>query len=217
MGGALPTSVDLKVLHIICSRLCHDLVGPVGAVNNGLELMREFGADDAESMDLVSGSAAQLSARLQYFRVAYGLASGAARSVADVRGLAAPWFETEGIALDWPGGEHDAKSLDIVGIKVILNTLVMAKECLVREGGVAVTMTPNSGGLRLVATVSGPGARLKDELAEGLAPELSIDDLTPRNVQGYFTRMLASDTGGDIEVSCETDRVAFAATIPLDE
>lgn len=213
----MSNSVDLKVLHIICSRLCHDLVGPVGAVNNGMELMREFGADDAESMELVAGSAAQLSARLQFFRVAYGLASGAARSVADVRDLAAPWFQTEGVELGWPRGEHDGRGLDLVGIKVILNTLLMAKECLIREGSVSVAMDARDGGMSLRVTAEGPGARLKDDLAEGLSPDLAVEDLTPRNVQGYFTRALASQVGQDIDVVNQSGQVVFATTVPLDE
>lgn len=208
--------VDLTVLHLLCSRLCHDLVGPVGAISNGLELMREFGADDDESMELVNGSAAQLSSRLQLFRVAYGMASGAARSVADVRGLVQPWCEAEHVSLDWPSDANDAAALSLTGIKLVLNTVLLGKECLVRDGGLAVALTADGGGMRLVVTASGPGARIKDEVAEGLSPDLTVERLTPRNVQGYFTRLLAGTTGGDLDVTSETDRIAFTASVPVE-
>ncbi len=209
--------VDLAVLHLLCSRLCHDLVGPVGAISNGLELMREFGDQDDESMELVGGSAAQLSARLQLFRVAYGMASGAARSVGDVRGLVKPWCEIEGMTLDWPQDAQDGTPLSLTGIKLVLNTALLAKECLVRDGGLVVSLAPEGGAMRMTLAAAGPGARLKDEVAEGLSPDLAIDALTPRNVQGYFTRILARAVGGDLEVSSEPDRVSFAAAVPLEE
>jgi len=212
----MSVSVDLAVLHLLCSRLCHDLVGPVGAISNGLELMREFGAQDDESMELVGDSAAQLSARLQLFRVAYGMASGAARSVADVRGLVKPWCETEGITLDWPPGGQDGTALSLTGIKLVLNTALLAKECLVRDGGLSVSLVPEGGEMRMTLVAAGPGARVKEEVAEGLSPDLAVDALTPRNVQGYFTRILARAAGGDLDVSSEPDRVGFVAPVPLE-
>ena len=74
-------SVDLRVLELVCSRICHDLVSPVGAVNNGIELIREMADDDApssglesEALALIAHSAEQGSRRLRVLRIAYGAA-----------------------------------------------------------------------------------------------------------------------------------------------
>ena len=72
-------TIELRVAELLASRLCHDLISPVGAVNSGIELMTEFGDGvDSESMQLVSTSAKLASEKLQFFRIAYGNAGSGA-------------------------------------------------------------------------------------------------------------------------------------------
>lgn len=209
-------TVDIRVLHLLCSRLCHDLVGPVGAISNGLELIREFDSADTEALELVGGSAAQLSARLQLYRVAYGMATGAARSVAEMRALVEPWCRLEDVALSWPNGPVDGSALTLRGIKVVLNLIVLGRECLVRQGSLTVALEPKGDTLAAIVTAEGPGAKLKDEIAEGLEPTLTPDELTPRTVQGFYTRALVEADGQSITVDTGPDRVIFASQVALD-
>ena len=126
----MTVSIDLRVLHLLCSRLCHDLVGPVGAINNGVELVREFGAgNDEEAMDLVASSASQAAERLKFFRVAYGMAAGTARTVRDAGGLTDAIIETGRMTLDWPADEGIAATeLNEGSIKLLLNMVLLAAE-----------------------------------------------------------------------------------------
>jgi hypothetical protein len=71
-------SIDARLLELISARLCHDLVGPVSAIGNGVELVTEFGEDmRGEALALIAQSAAEAANRLQFFRIAFGSAAGA--------------------------------------------------------------------------------------------------------------------------------------------
>jgi len=69
--------VDVRVAQLLCSRLCHDLVSPIGAVNAGLELLEEAADDDGRALGLITTSAAEAARRLAFYRVAFGLGVGA--------------------------------------------------------------------------------------------------------------------------------------------
>src|SRR5690606_41540875 len=87
----MTVTVELRVLHLLCARLCHDLVGPVGAISNGIELVQEFGADmEKDAFDLIAGSAKRVASEVQFFRAADGLAAGVAAAVADAGSLTTP-------------------------------------------------------------------------------------------------------------------------------
>jgi histidine phosphotransferase ChpT len=200
----MTVTVELRVLHLLCARLCHDLVGPVGAISNGIELVQEFGADmEKDAFDLISGSAKRVASELQFFRVAYGMAAGMATTVADVRTLAAPYIEGGRVKLDWPARPDDKTT--VIGdnpVKLALNMTLLGVEALARGGtlkvGIALTPKP------LITVVSaGEGVRLEEETRKAMDGTASVADLTPRSVQGYFTARLADTVGGAL--ACESD------------
>ncbi|MBE0532481.1 MAG: hypothetical protein IH626_16775, partial [Rhodospirillales bacterium] len=81
--------IDLRVAQLLCSRVCHDLIGPVGAVASGIELMGEDGSMAEDAMALIVKSSAQASRRLAFFRTAFGLGGATGpRAVAEARDLA---------------------------------------------------------------------------------------------------------------------------------
>ena len=76
-------------------------------------------------------------------------------------------------------------------------------------------MDPASGGLAVSVTAAGPGAKLREEAAPALRPDVPVGDLTPRNVQGYFTRVLARRAGAELAVyTAQSDRLVFSVTLP---
>src|SRR5258708_19826022 len=94
---------DLQFAELMAARLCHDLVGPIGAVANGVELLTDGGSGDAEVTGLIAVSARQATRRLQWFRVAFGSASGLPTSAmfGETRRLAQGLFEGGRGTLDW--------------------------------------------------------------------------------------------------------------------
>jgi histidine phosphotransferase ChpT len=95
--------MDIRVAELLCSRLCHELVSPVGAINNGVELIEEMGEDMAEeAIALISHSAGQAARRLRLLRLAYGAAGGeGAVGFADAQQAATAYFADGKISLDW--------------------------------------------------------------------------------------------------------------------
>ncbi len=194
--------VELRVLQLLCSRLCHDLVGPVGAINNGVELMGEFeGEIDREALDLIADSARRAGDRLQLFRVAYGFAAGAVKTASDARGLVGPIFEGQRISLDWPQSEDvDGVELSDGCIKLLLNAVMLAQEALGRGGAIRVQLTPGPSAVAVEVHASGEAAGLEEETLRGLDGAVSADDLTPRTVHGYYTARVAESLGAEFTV-----------------
>lgn len=208
--------IDLQVAELLASRLCHDLVGPIGAVNNGMELLEDEDlgmADDA--VGLAAQSARQAANILQYYRLAYGMAGGRiGGDLNALRELAAGYLAAGKIDLDWNARLPDGDAPDGLG-KILLNLVALAKEMLPRGGTLRVALLNEGGRLSAVVSAEGAGAAIREETAPGLAPDAAVEDLTPRNVHAYFTRTLARRLGSDLEVdSSAENRVRFAVPLP---
>ena len=160
----MDVQIDLRVVELLSSRLCHDLVGPVGAVNNGLELL-EDGIDDMgpEAMKLAAESGARAARSLQYFRFAYGMAgSRVGGKLDELRDLAAGFFGNEKVKLSWPAQDVPAEVPEDLG-KLLLNMLLIGAEALPMGGGLAVEIAAGEGSLRAGGTATGERAAVRDE------------------------------------------------------
>lgn len=212
----MDVKVDLKVLELLSSRLCHDLISPIGAVSNGLELMEdeESGmADDA--LELSIKSARRATNILQAVRVAVGTAgSQASVRLADARNLAVGVLEGGKIRLDWPT-DHDHIDVPTGMPKLILNLVMVAAECLPRGGVVGVALAAEPRRVEARVTAAGQGGRLPPELVSALAPDAVVADLTARTVQGYFVARLAEAFGGTLDLPvAAADSVVLAVSLP---
>lgn len=203
--------IDLRVAELLASRLCHDLVGPVGAVNNGLELLAdEDVTGDAESVALVSRSARHAGNILQFYRLAYGLAGQALNSdLSEPKRLTERFLGDGKVKLDWQAVSLPQDAPEGLP-KLLLNLIALAVEALPRGGTIVVAV---SSGWTLEVTAVGEGAALRPETAAALVPDTSVENLTPRQVQGYFTALLAGRLGGRLSTEPADNRVLFTATI----
>lgn len=209
-------NIDLWIAELLTSRLCHDIVGPIGAVNNGLELMAddELGmADDA--LQLATRSSAQATLLLQFFRLAYGSAGHhESGDLAALRELAADFLSHHKASLEWlpdpalvtlPGGTG----------KLLLNLVALAAEALPRGGSVTLVLRPEGNDVLVEATLQGVDAGFRPEVEEGLAEGISPDELTPRNIHGYFTRLVARRLGGDLAIEpLSPSSLRFSVILP---
>ncbi len=209
--------IDLKVAELLSSRLCHDLVGPIGAVNNGMELMEddEFGMAE-EALKLATGSARQAAQRLRFYRAAYGVGGSVTAITAQelgtlIRGL----LEHASTSFEWPNERLPERSPVGLG-KLILNMVALAIEALPRGGSLGLAIEQSKNGISLDVVVAGQEARMRSESQEAMADQVDLDDLTPRNVQGYFTRLLARRLGGDLRAQAAAENcLRFTAQVPL--
>ena len=171
--------LDLRVTELLCSRLCHDLISPISAINNGMELIAEMGdeaRDDAEG--LIRESAHNANRRLRAFRYAFGLA-GQEVGLEEIRNVAHGWFDGGKLQLDWA---PITVALPASAGKVILNLLMLAPEVARGTGRVIVSASPGEIAVNFSATqITWP-----EDLAAALDGAILPDNLDPRSAMGLF-------------------------------
>lgn len=194
-----PLMIDIRILELLSSRMCHDLVSPVGAVNNGVELIEEVGGSTTgEAMALIGKSAVIAARRLRCFRLAYGRAgSESGLSVNDVRQVAEQYLEGGKSKVVWPASTPIAAYAEHRGsMKLLLNTIMLADEMLAYGGIIQVEGEP--GIAKVTISVSGRGASAPEHLEQAAKNELAIDDITSKTVHAYVTARLADYYGFEI-------------------
>ena len=211
--------VDLRVVQLLCSRLCHDLVGPAGAVNAGLELMGDDGVATNEALALVELSAQQVARRLAFYRLAFGLGgeSGGTSAVSDTRKLIDGFLSGGKVSLDWPADASIDAQRRVSGaaIKLVLNLALLGVEALPRGGSLSVRFADLPDGMGIAMTAFGNNACFKKELRNAMSPNVAPDELSVRTAQGYFSARLAEQLATSIEISEGPDgSVRLAAVVP---
>jgi histidine phosphotransferase ChpT len=209
---------DLTIAEAMCSHLCHELISPVTAVNNGLELMRDGNAGvgpGGDALDLVRHSAVEASRRLQFYRLAYGLATGfdGDPGFATVRSLAEGLLARSKVRLEWGEGMNDPSARPGRGCaKLALNMIALGRDALPRGGVLTVRLAGEGARGALSVAASGPGAVLKDDLRAALAAEPGA--IGPRTVQAYLASRLARDLGSALALDLSMkDRVLITAMV----
>ncbi len=208
--------VDLRVLELLASRVCHDLISPIGAVGNGLELLED--ADDemsADALKLSVNCVRRASALLEFFRMAYGTAgSDAGLRWENAKQLAEGLVDGPKTTLVW-GAAPAGLNVPAMAPKLALNLVLLGTEMLPRGGEIVVAL--QGAGSRLVVSVvaSGRDARLPEEVATAMAaPADPPPPLTARTVHGFFTARLAEVAGGRLEAAAQPSGVRLSASIP---
>jgi histidine phosphotransferase ChpT len=202
--AAMTDASALRIAGLLASRLCHDLVGPLGAVNNGLELIAEDDDMAEEALSLAQRSAKRASSRLQFFRFAFGAAGGEPSfGHGEARPIALGLLSNGDVAVDWP----EAKGIELpAGAgRLLLNLALLASECLPRGGNVRMSLAAN----RVAIEASGPQARLSAETKAAVAGSVAPAQLTARTVVGYYVMQLANGLGGRLEMIDDGGAVRF--------
>jgi histidine phosphotransferase ChpT len=187
--------VEMRVAELLNARLCHELVSPVGAINNGVELLGEEDPDFVrDAIQLIGQSARKASQRLQFYRFAYGTnVSGSAGGGAPPSGrdLSVGLFEETKLHCDWQAG---AATLPSDWQRLACNMLVLAGEALPRGGSVVVRpLRAGVSGIEVVA--EGESVNVTPEMRAALEPAAAVDQLTSRTIQAYFAARVAGQLG----------------------
>ncbi|HEY1794689.1 MAG TPA: histidine phosphotransferase family protein [Stellaceae bacterium] len=177
--------VDLRVVELLCARLCHDLVGPVAAISNGVELMDDDDPDFVrDAVALIGDASGKASTRLQFYRFAFGYHDGPA-GAQPPHALAAALYEGTNIMCEY--GE-DVRRLGLEWQKLACNMLLVAGEALPRGGRLLLKAGAAGPDLEAIGEGNGPSA----ELRAALQPGAAVAELTARTVAAYFTAELAA-------------------------
>jgi len=184
--------IDLRVLELLSSRLCHDLVSPVSAINNGVELITDIGEEmTAEAMKLISDSGIKAARRLKCYRMAYGRAgSDSLLSLRDVRQVIEQYLMDSKITINWADDAVSFQLEDAKGyLKTLVNVILLTEESLPYGGTISIKKTHM--GVRIEA--NGRSAVLHEQSQEALKGTLPIEEISSKTVHAYLTGKFAEN------------------------
>jgi histidine phosphotransferase ChpT len=205
------TIAPLDLAALLCSRVCHDVISPVGAIINGLEVLDD--EDDAEmrtvAMELIKKSAAAASARLQFCRLAFGAAGSltAAIDTGDAENAARAVIANDRTTLRWDAPRRLAPKNSV---KLLLNLCLVAAGAAPRGGVVIVDMTGEGDDLVIRVSAAGSNVRLSQAAAGALAGS-APETIDGHSIQPYYTKLLASECGLAIEATATPDSLTLTA------
>lgn len=205
--------IDLRTLQLLCSRICHDLVGPIGAVNTAIELMGDDddGALDAEAMAVLARSAQEANRKLTFFRAVFGLSGGQETDMQSdqLQSLSEGLLMSSKVSLRW--APDFPTSLPGSAGKILMLLVFLSAEALSRGGRIDIRAQEFSDGLAVACVAEGDGADLKPEIQSVLADDWSSDQLSARAVPARILAILARENTARIEFSnAEAGQVTLA-------
>ena len=198
---------DLDFAAMLCSRLCHDLISPVGAVGNGVELLRAMPEGGREEIGLIEDSAKAAQATLSYFRIAFGMVGADARplSARELGAVASAYFAPSRHRLDWPADGDDLPR----GLAKLTLLMLLGAATATPIGGSLVVAPPAVAPTRLSVRATGRKAGLAPEhvaMAEsGAAAAL------PREAHLTLMARVASEAGLRVSISQTEETVEIVA------
>ncbi len=208
---------DIHILELLSSKICHDLISPIGAVNNGVELLEEMGADSGDEVaSLIAFSAQQASGKLQAFRMAYG-AGGADASIKpeDIYNTFETLISGDGkIKQDWdPHAPIGPEMLPTGFSKIVMACMLLAIDCLPKGGTITVTAGESN---QTVVKASGEDASFRENILTALSLDIAPEKLEPKIIHPYITGLMAKSYG--FEISTQEDNgnfIILTLTSPL--
>jgi len=202
----------LDLAALLCSRVCHDVISPVGAIVNGLEVLEE---DKDESMrefalDLIRKSAHTASARLQFCRLAFGAAgsAGAAIDTGDAEKVARGLIADDRTTLIW---EAPRTFMPKNKVKLALNLCLIAAACIPRGGVMHVIIEGEGDETRMSVAVKGPNLKLASHVADLLEGRSESGVVAAHGIQPYFTGLVARSSGMGVQVVASSDEIVLKA------
>ncbi|HEY2184095.1 MAG TPA: histidine phosphotransferase family protein [Xanthobacteraceae bacterium] len=202
----------LDLAALLCSRVCHDLISPTGAIVNGLEVLDEKDSDQETrdfALDLIKKSAKTASTRLQFCRLAFGAAgsTGAQIDLGDAHNMARAFIEDDKTKLVW---KLPPMLLPKNRAKLLLNMLIIASQAIPRGGVIEVNPIGEGDNIGFRIVASGPNARIQQAiptLLEGASENGSID---AHGIQPFYAGLLARACSLKVELAADGEAVTIA-------
>jgi histidine phosphotransferase ChpT len=207
-----PAPDMLELAALLCSRVCHDLISPVGAIVNGLEVLDDTQKQEDRdfALDLIRKSAKTASARLQFCRLAFGAAgsAGAQIDLGDAQTMARGHLEDGKITITW---NLPRLLLPKNRVKLLLNMLVIAQQTIPRGGVLTVDPVGEGAAMSFRVTSTGLNARVPQNIADILSAS-QPSAIDAHAVQPHYTRLLAQDCGWTVTLAAEGPGIVVSAS-----
>ena len=203
-------ALDLAAL--LCSRVCHDLISPVGAIVNGIEVLEEEKDESTKefALDLIKRSATTASAKLQFCRIAFGAAgsAGAQIDLGDAEKVARGFMEDDKTKIDW---NLPRALLAKNRVKLLLNMLIIAGQAIPRGGKVKVDPIGAGDNLGFKVSAAGTNAKIPPAVPPLLTGELGGETVDAHRIQPFYAGLLAKACGLKATVAMEGEAVVVSA------
>jgi histidine phosphotransferase ChpT len=212
----MPTD-SVELASLLCSRLCHDMLSPVGALSNGLELLADERDPEMRKrcFELLDQSARISADKLKFFRLAFGAAGGFGEMVpvAEARAVIdALVAHNDRVDLRWALG---ADALPKPAVKTMLNLALIGIEALVRGGTLDVGAEIREGASEIVVRAAGKKIAFDPAIGRALDGSLGSDELTTKTAPAAMIRDLAIGLGGGVQYALSEDALVMGAVLPV--
>ncbi|QUL36652.1 histidine phosphotransferase family protein [Erythrobacter sp. JK5] len=213
----MTSQTDLAAL--LCSRLCHDMLSPVGALSNGLELLADERDPEmrARCVELLEQSAKISTDKLKFFRLAFGAAGGFGEAVPveeaqDV--IEALASDAKGVKINWAMSES---SLPKPAVKVMLNLAQIALDALVRGGTLDIGAEMRDGNAEIVTRANGERIAFDETIGKALQGDLARGELSSRTAAAHMIALVAEELGGGLQYKLADKTLVLGAVLPQPE
>ena len=209
-GPIVLEPLDLAAL--LCSRVCHDLISPVGAIMNGIEVMEDDSDEETKTfaMDLIKKSAKTASAKLQFCRIAFGAAgsAGAQIDTGDAEKVARGMLEDDKTKITW---NLPRALLPKNRVKLLLNMLLVAGHAIPRGGMMTVDSVGEGETMGFKVSASGMNARVPQAMPGLLTGEPNGHSVDAHAIQPFYAGLLARNCGLSVAFVNEGDAIVVTA------
>lgn len=213
----MTSQTDLAAM--LCSRLCHDMLSPVGALANGLELLADETDPEmrARCMELLEQSARISADKLKFFRLAFGAAGGFGEAIpvdeaqSVINALAA---DNKRVEINWAIAEP---SLPKPAVKVLLNLAQIALDALVRGGTLDIGAERRDGAVEIVARARGDRIAFDDTIGRALQGDLAPGAITSRTAAAHMIALVAEELAGGLQYKLADGVLVLGAVLPEPE
>jgi len=206
------TLAPLDLAALLCSRVCHDLISPVGAIVNGIEVLEEEKDEETKefALDLIKKSARTASAKLQFCRIAFGAAgsAGAQIDTGDAETISRGFLEDDKTRIAW---NVPRALLPKNRVKLLLNMLIIAAQAIPRGGRMTVDPAGSAEAMGFTIRVAGLNARVPQAIPPLLTAEVESGGVDAHRIQPFYAGLLARDCGLTLTMAVEGEDVLVSA------
>ena len=208
---------QMRFIELLCSKLCHDLISPIGAISNGIEFLEQENNNNnnKDVFELISKSSNQASDKLAYYRIAFGTAgSGDLIEFNLILDLIEKLAKEKNIGIKWFGKKDYADlSIDKISGKLLLNLVLLAFDALPRGGNIEVTVSGDEKIPNTMISVTGDKCKLHEEVEAVLVSEMSENISNVRNIVAFFCKELAKSSSQRIEFHAQSSNCIIIKTL----
>jgi len=211
MSGSSIEALDLAAL--LCSRVCHDLISPVGAIVNGLEVLAEDKDEETQAfaLELIKKSANTASAKLQFCRIAFGAAGSAGSQIdtGDAEKISRGFLEDDKTKIAW---NIPRVLMGKNRVKLLLNMLLIASQAIPRGGQIVVDPVGEGDNMGFKIVATGPNAKILATVPPLLSGEVGPDGVDAHKIQPFYASLLAQACGLKASVAMDGEAVVVSAS-----